>query len=217
MFSTALATMKFLSETRPWIGFSSRLGTAYLGATLRPILVTKNREIIQVSKSSSHSLISRSSDLSRLTLSQLRIIIEDCSQLSDTTAIFEWLIPFYFWCLSQRFRLCTKMTALLTFFFVNQNGVSGSPLSENGDIRSECALSSTHGTTVSSVGVSTSLQVKLAGEVRAHGFGRGLEAESGGRGSKVRRELRSISLLPIGHVLLLRDQVVNTLVHFYHL
>jgi hypothetical protein len=28
MFSTALATMKFLSETRPWIGFSSFLGTA---------------------------------------------------------------------------------------------------------------------------------------------------------------------------------------------
>ena len=40
MFSTALATIKFLSETRPWIGFSSRLGTAALGATLRAILPT---------------------------------------------------------------------------------------------------------------------------------------------------------------------------------
>ena len=40
MFSTALATIKFLSETRPWIGFSSRLGTACLGATLRVILPT---------------------------------------------------------------------------------------------------------------------------------------------------------------------------------
>ena len=28
MFSTALATMKFLSDTRPWMGFSSLLGTA---------------------------------------------------------------------------------------------------------------------------------------------------------------------------------------------
>ena len=27
IFSTALATMKFLSETNPWIGFSSFLGT----------------------------------------------------------------------------------------------------------------------------------------------------------------------------------------------
>ena len=41
MFSTALATMKFLSETRPWIGFSSRFGTAYFGAVALVILATK--------------------------------------------------------------------------------------------------------------------------------------------------------------------------------
>jgi len=109
------------------------------------------------------------------------------------------------------------MAALLTFLFANQHGVSGSSLPENGDIWSECALSSTHGATVSSVGVSTTLQVKLAGEVRAHGFGRGSKAESGGRGSKVGWELRSVSLLLIGHVLLPWDKAVNAFVVIYHL
>ena len=40
MFSTALATMKFLSETRPWMGFSSRLGTAGFLSEPRLNLVT---------------------------------------------------------------------------------------------------------------------------------------------------------------------------------
>ena len=44
MFSTALATMKFLSETRPWMGFSSRFGTAALGATFLVILPTKEEK-----------------------------------------------------------------------------------------------------------------------------------------------------------------------------
>ena len=40
IFSTALATMKFLSETSPWIGFSSRLGTAGFGTVARVIFAT---------------------------------------------------------------------------------------------------------------------------------------------------------------------------------
>jgi len=38
MFSTAFATIKFLSLTRPWMGFSSFLGTGCLGAWPRSYL-----------------------------------------------------------------------------------------------------------------------------------------------------------------------------------
>ena len=41
MFSTALATMKFLSDTRPWMGLSPFLGTAGFFSPARVILVTK--------------------------------------------------------------------------------------------------------------------------------------------------------------------------------
>ena len=50
MFSTALATMKFLSETSPWIGFSSRLGTAALGGVARVIFATIFQNRNRVSK-----------------------------------------------------------------------------------------------------------------------------------------------------------------------
>ena len=42
MFSTALATIKFLSLTRPWIGFSSFLGTGgFLNSVSRAFRSTK--------------------------------------------------------------------------------------------------------------------------------------------------------------------------------
>jgi len=46
MFSTAFATIKFLSDTRPWIGFSSFLGTAgFLNSVMRAALVTIRRRL----------------------------------------------------------------------------------------------------------------------------------------------------------------------------
>ena len=48
MFSTALATMKFLSETSPWMGFSSRLGTAGFFSPGRSYFVTKKQTHSQI-------------------------------------------------------------------------------------------------------------------------------------------------------------------------
>lgn len=77
----------------------------------------------------------------------------------------------------------------LTLFFVDQNGVARTLVSEIGLISFESALGSSHGATSGLVRVSTALQVELAGQVSALRLGRGLEAEGRGRRRHIGRVL----------------------------
>jgi len=84
---------------------------------------------------------------------------------------------------------CTWARVLRDLFFVDQNGVARTLVSEIGLISFESALGSSHGATSGLVRVSTALQVELAGQVSALRLGRGLEAEGGGRRRHIGRVL----------------------------
>ena len=172
MFSTAFATIKFLSLTRPWMGFSSRLGTEALGAVPRSNLPTKF----------------------------------EFGQSKSPRAVFK----------SQtQERDYNTMSELLTLFLGDQDWVSCGLLGEVVGVRLESTLGLAERCTVALTGVGAALKVEFTRQIRADGLGSSVQTESGGSGLQVSGVLTSMAFSLGRNVLLLGDQVVNTLVKFH--
>ena len=106
---------------------------------------------------------------------------------------------------------------LLTFFLVDKHRVASAFLSEVRLVSAHGATCIAHSGSTGLVGVGTTLEVELAGEVGAHGFRRGLQAKRRRCWRQIRWVLGSIAFGLRLHVLFLRDQVVDTLLVLNHL
>ena len=106
---------------------------------------------------------------------------------------------------------------LLTFFLVDKHRVASAFLSEVSLVRAQGATCIAHSGSAGLVGVGTTLKVKFAGEVGAHGLRRGLQAKRRRCWRQIRWVLGSITFGLLLHVLFLRDQVVDTLLVLNHL
>ena len=117
--------------------------------------------------------------------------------------------------ISSALRDYNTRRVVLTLFLGDQDGVSSLLLGEVVGVRLDSTLGLAERCTIALTRVGATLEVEFTRQIRADGLGRGVEAERGGGGLQVSWVLTSMALWLGRNVLLLGDQVVNTLFKFH--
>jgi hypothetical protein len=104
---------------------------------------------------------------------------------------------------------------LLTLFLVDQDWVSSHFLGEVVGVRLESTLGLAERCTICLTGVGATLKVEFTRQIRANGLGSSFQTECGGSGLQVSWVLTSMAFRLGCNILLLGDQVVNTLFKFH--
>ena len=116
--------------------------------------------------------------------------------------------------ISSALRDYNTRRVVLTLFLGDQDGVSSLLLGEVVGVRLDSTLGLAERCTIALTRVGATLEVEFTRQIRADGLGRGFEAERGGGGLQVSWVLTSMALWLGRNVLLIGDQVVNTLFKF---